>query len=183
MTPDFDDLVGADLDPAERARLERVHALLVAAGPPPEPAARVLPFRPRRRRGALLAIAAALAVAAFAIGAAVGNHTAGRSVDFVVTMDGTKTAPAASASLAVFETDAAGNWPMKMTVAGLGPRPSGRPFELWLTKNGKLAALCGSFVTNSKGSASVPLNAPYRFDAFDGWVVVEEGTTTPLLTT
>jgi hypothetical protein len=183
MTPEFDDLVGGDLDPAERARLERVHDLLVAAGPPPEPAAQVIPFRPPRRRGALLAVAAALAVAAFAIGAAVGNHTAGRSIDFVVTMDGTKTAPAASASLAVFDADAAGNWPMTMTVAGLGPRPSGRPFELWLTKNGKLAALCGSFVTNSKGSASVPLNAPYRFDDFDGWVVVVEGTTAPLLTT
>ena len=183
MTPEFDDLVGDDLDPAERARLERVHDLLVAAGPPPEPAARVVQLRPHRRRGALLALAAALAVAAFAIGAAVGNHTAGRSVDFVVTMEGTTTAPAASASLAVFERDAAGNWPMKMTVAGLDPRPSGRPFELWLTKNGKLAALCGSFATNPDGTASFPLNAPYRFDEFDGWVVVAEGTTTPLLTT
>jgi hypothetical protein len=182
MTPEFDDLVGDDLDPVERARLERVHDLLVAAGPPPEPAARVIPFRPRRRRAALLAIAAALAVAAFAIGAAVGNHTAGRSLDFVVTMEGTATAPAASASLAVFEADAAGNWPMKMTVAGLDPH-SGRPFELWLTKNGKLAALCGSFVTNADGSASVPLNAPYRFNEYDGWVVVVEGTRTPLLTT
>jgi hypothetical protein len=183
MTPEFDDLVGDDLDPAERARLVRVHDLLVAAGPPPEPAARVVPLRPGGRRGALLALAAALAVAAFAIGAAVGNHTAGRSVDFVVTMKGTTTAPAASASLAVFEVDAAGNWPMKMTVTGLDPRPSGRAFELWLTKDGKLAALCGSFVTDPEGSASVPLNAPYRFDAFDGWVVVAEGTTTPLLTT
>ena len=183
MTPEFDDLVGGDLDPAERARLERVHDLLLAVGPPPEPAARVIPLRPRRRRSALLVIAAALAVAAVAIGAAIGNHTAGRSVDFVVTMNGTKTAPAASASLAVFEADAAGNWPMKMTVAGLDPRPSGRPFEVWLTRNGKLAALCGSFVTDSAGSASVPLNAPYRFDDFDGWVVVVEGTTTPLLTT
>ncbi len=183
MTPDFDDLVGGELDPTERARLERVHELLVAAGPPPEPAARVIPFRPRRRRGALVAIAAALAVAAFAVGAAVGNHTAGRSVDFVVALEGTQTAPGSSASLTVFEDDAAGNWPMKMTVAGLAPRPSGRPFELWLTRNGKLAALCGSFVTNPEGSASVPLNAPYRFDDFDGWVVVVEGTTTPVLTT
>ena len=36
MSPDFDDLVGTDLDPAERARLERVHDLLMAAGPPPD---------------------------------------------------------------------------------------------------------------------------------------------------
>jgi hypothetical protein len=183
MTPEFDDLVGGDLDPAEHARLERVHDLLVAAGPPPEPAARVIPFRPRRRSGALLAIAAAVAVAAFAFGAAVGNHTAGRSVDFVVTMDGTRTAPTASASLAVFEIDAAGNWPMKMTVAGLDPRANGRPFELWLTKAGKLSALCGTFATGADGFASVSMNAPYDFDEYDGWVIVEEGTKTPLLTT
>ena len=40
MTPDFDELVGTDLDPAERERLERVHELLVAAGPPPDAATR-----------------------------------------------------------------------------------------------------------------------------------------------
>jgi len=182
--PDFDDLVGSDLDPAERARLERVHELLVAAGPPPEPPAVVLPFRSRRRRrGALLAVAAALAVAAFAIGAAVGNHSAGRSVDFVVSMSGTASAPSASASLTVYELDSAGNWPMRMDVAGLAPRSGRRPFELWLTRNGRLAALCGSFVTNTGGTANVPLNAPYRFDEYDGWVVVEEGTKTPLLAT
>ena len=35
MRPEFDELVGTDLDPAERARLEHVHDLLLAAGPPP----------------------------------------------------------------------------------------------------------------------------------------------------
>jgi hypothetical protein len=29
----------------------------------------------------------------------------------------------------------------------------------------------------------VPMNAPYNFTDFDGWVVVEEGSTAPLLTT
>ena len=184
MTPDFDDLVGTDLEPAERARLERVHDLLVAAGPPPEPSApAVVHPMPRRRRGALLAVAAALAVAAFAIGAAVGNHTAGRSVDRVVAMNGTNDASAASASLKVFAADDAGNWPMEMRVVRLEPSARGRPFELWLTKKGQLAALCGSFFTSADGSARVPLNAPYRFTDYDGWVVVEEGSKTPLLTT
>ena len=69
MTPEFDELVGQDLGREERERLERVHELLVAAGPPPDfPSARAVELRPRRRRGALLAIAAALAVAAFALG-------------------------------------------------------------------------------------------------------------------
>ena len=34
--PDFRDLVGEDLTPEERDRLEHVHELLIAAGPPPE---------------------------------------------------------------------------------------------------------------------------------------------------
>ena len=35
--PDFDELVGGDdLPGPERERLQRVHELLVAAGPPPE---------------------------------------------------------------------------------------------------------------------------------------------------
>jgi hypothetical protein len=158
MRPDFDELVGTDLAPGERERLERVHELLVAAGPPPPevvPVARVEP-QPHRRRGALLALAPS-----------------------------TRAAPSANAtaSLAVFDIDAAGNWPMELTVATLPPAQSGRPFELWLTRDGRLEALCGTFLTDADGSAVVPLNAPYRFDEFDGWVIVEEGSQEPLLTT
>jgi hypothetical protein len=72
---------------------------------------------------------------------------------------------------------------MELTVAGLPLSQSGRPYELWLTLDGELAALCGGFLTDADGSAVVPLNAPYRFDEFDGWVVVEVGSATPLLTT
>ncbi len=183
MRPDFDDLVGSDLDPQERARLERVHDLLIAAGPPPEPLGAPVALRPARRRGALLALAAALAVAAFALGAALVDGSSGRTVDFTETMAGTAAATDATASLAVFEIDAAGNWPMELTVSGLPPSASGRPFELWLTRGGELAALCGGFFTSASGDASVPINAPYRFDDFDGWVVVEAGSETPLLTT
>jgi anti-sigma-K factor RskA len=184
MRPDFDELVGSDLEPSERARLERVHELLVAAGPPPDPLdAAPSALRPTRRRGALLALAAAFAVAAFALGAALVDGSPGRSLDFTETMVGTAAAGDATASLAIYELDDAGNWPMELTVAGLPPAPSGRPFELWLTRGGELAALCGSFLTSSDGVASVPLNAPYRFDEFDGWVIVEEGSQTPLLST
>jgi hypothetical protein len=182
MRPDFDDLIGTDIEPSERARLERVHELLVEAGPPPE----LSPARPaqlghHRRRGALLAIAAALAVAAFALGAALVDS--GRSVDFVVSMNATAATPGASASLTVFELDDAGNWPMELTVAGLTPRAGDRPFQLWLTRKGEREALCGAFVTGADGAAVVPMNAPYSFDEYDGWVVVEEGSATPLLTT
>jgi len=187
MSPDFDELVGSDLGPTERARLERVHDLLVAAGPPPEfdPAseaeeAEVVELRPARRRGALVAIAAALAVALFAVGAAaVDGSTPVASRD--ISMTGTAAAPSAAASIDVHALDAAGNWPMTVAVEGL--ERSGRPFELWLTRDGDLAALCGSFLTDDRGAAVVPMNAPYDFSEYDGWVVVEEGSTTPLLTT
>jgi hypothetical protein len=183
--PDFDELVGTDLPVAERERLLRVHQLLLEAGPPPEvaPDTPVVELRPRRRRGVLLALAATFVAAAFAVGAFVGNRTAGPNVDFEVAMAGTPAVPGAAATLTVFDLDDAGNWPMEVAVDGLPPAESGQPFEMWLTKDGELAVLCGSFRTNEDGSASVPMNAPYKFKEFDGWVVVEEGTTEPLLTT
>ncbi len=136
---------------------------------------------PRRRRGALLAIAAAFAVTVVALGGALVRG--GGDDAFVISMTGTAAAPTASASLRVLELDDAGNWPMEVAVEGLQPAPSGGPFELWLTRDGELEGLCGSFLTNPFGAAVVPMNAPYHFDEYDGWVVVEEGSDTPLLTT
>jgi hypothetical protein len=148
--PSFDELVGNDVTPTERERMLRVHDLLIEAGPPPElPAEAPVPLHPRRRRGALLAIAAALSVTVFAVGVAVGDRPAGRDVDFVVAMSGTSAAAGASASLTVFDIDEAGNWPMELAVEGLEPAASGRPYELWLTKSGELEALCGGFLTNA----------------------------------
>lgn len=188
--PDFDDLVGSDVSGEERARLLRVHELLLEADPPPELGTieaatppRVVSARPRRRRMFALALAAAFATAAFALGTLVGNRTAGPNVDFTVAMKGTPAAATASASLAVYRLDKGGNWPLEVTVRGLKPARSGSPYELWLTKNGQLAELCGTFRTGADGSAKVPMNAPYRFSEYDGWVVVEHGSRTPLLTT
>jgi hypothetical protein len=187
--PDFDELVGRDLEGAERDRLLRVHELLVAAGPPPEfeperapepVAPRVAPLR-RRPRVALVALAAAFVVAAFGAGFFVGNR--GESAERVVAMAGTGQAAGASASLELFAADQAGNWPMELEIKGLTPAASGRAYELWLTKDGRLAALCGSFRAEPDGTTRVPLNAPYRLADFDSWVVVEEGSKTPLLTT
>ena len=154
MSPDFDELVGTDLAPDERERLERVHDLLVAAGPPPDADAQArVVVLPRRRRGALLAIAAALAVTVFALG---GALVRGGDDEFVISMAGTAAAPAASASLRVFELDDAGNWPMEVAVEGLQPASSGRAFELWLTRDGELEGLCGSFLTNRLRSRGRP---------------------------
>lgn len=181
---ELDDLIGGDLEPGERARLERVHALLQQAGPPPElppsldqapepQTARVIPF-PRRYRYTALAAAVVAACALFGVGYLAGGAGGSEPVR-TVAMSG---ASDASAQLDLFEKDAAGNWPMKLRVSGL---PEGR-YELWLTRGGELAEPCGAFAV-AAGETTVPLNAPYTLRDFDGWVVVPAGETGPVLTT
>jgi hypothetical protein len=181
--PDFRELVG-DLPQEERARLERIHELLIAAGPPPElPPALVEPdldlrdesvqFLPRRRAGFVLGIAAAVGVAAF-----LGGFLAGRAKEpftqvFDVPMQGTAQAAAASATIHVGKADEAGNWPLKLVVRGLKPLPKGQYYEMFLTKKHKPAATCGTFRIAQSGD-TVRLNAPYNFRSFDGWVVTLE---------
>jgi hypothetical protein len=193
--PNFEELVGGDeVTPAERERLRRVHELLVAAGPPPDlppvlerapiPGARVS-LLPRRRRGALLAFAAALAAAAFGAGYFVGDRGADSDVlprDFVLKMQGTQGAPSAVASLVVYEKDDDGNWPMELTARNLPPLGEDGRYELFLTRRGKLAASCGTFfVTSTKAVAH--LNAPYELRQYDGWVIVREGSREVLVRT
>jgi hypothetical protein len=184
--PDIRDIL-AELDPAEQERLRSVHELLVQAGPPPElppelvdvpqpEAGTVLPF-PRRHRTTVLAAAAAAAVILFGIGYVIGNGGSEEPA-FTVAMTG----GGATAELAVFNADAAGNWPMKLTVHDLRQLPGSKRYELWLTKSGKLVQPCGTFAV-SAGDADVPLNAPYRLRTYDGWVIVVEGTKTPVLRT
>jgi hypothetical protein len=184
--PDFDELVGSDLDASERARLERVHEALIEAGPPPDlaprlsapPTSNVVPLARRRRAWPVL-LAAAFGAVAFAIGFVVADG-GGRSTDRVIALTGSG---GAAASLVVFEIDDAGNWPMELEVEGLEPTSGGELYQLWLTKDGKLAALCGSFLAEPDGTTAVPMNAPWRFSEFDGWVVVEAGSEVPVLTT
>ena len=183
--PDFRELVG-DLPDEERARLERVHDLLIAAGPPPElPPALVEPepdldprdenvaFLPRRRAGFVLGIAAAVGVAAFLGGFLAGRQKEPFAEVFKVPMQGTAQAANASASIEVGKADAAGNWPLKVVVRGLKPLPKGQYYEMFLTKGHKPAATCGTFRVIQSGD-SVRLNAPYNFRSFDGWVVTRE---------
>jgi hypothetical protein len=191
LDPSFelDALVGDDLEPEERARLLRVHEMLLEAGPPPEltpnlrmpqapPRATVIAL-PRRRRGAALLIAAAFALAVFGAGWLGGAHTKTAHVAKTIAMSG---AGEARASLAVLRADPAGNWPMVMKISGLAALPSGQTYALWLTKHGELEASCGTF-TVGKGTTTVDLNAPYHLKEYDGWIIVRSGTTKPLLTT
>ena len=191
-TPDFDDLIGRDMSPEERARLQRVHELLVRAGPPPELSPEVElqpdmtlatrlggPARRGRRvhRRSLVLAAAALAVAGVFLGGYVAGNSGGGPKDAgTVEMKGTTAAPNALASLLVEPRDPGGNWTVRFTVEGLPKLPKGGYYVLYLTRHGKPAAPCGGFLTTSKGATVVWMNAPYDFRRFDrgGWVVTKQ---------
>jgi hypothetical protein len=193
--PNLRELLGDDVPRDELQRLGRVHELLVRAGPPPELPSELadppqpegaVALLPRHRWRTLAALAAALALAAFGAGwlaASSGDsdEAAFPAIDFRVPMHGTRAAPNAVASIAVAERDEAGNWPLAMTVRGLPDLRDGEEYELWLTKDGKLAALCGPFRTDGDNVAY--LNAPYRLRSYDGWVVTRAGDKRFLLKT
>lgn len=184
--PEFRDLVGDELPAEERARLERVHDLLVEAGPPPElpPSLAEAPHRraqqpppwlPRRRVGAALSLAAAIAVVAFLGGYVAGfRHNTNFNSTRQLSMQGTAAAPrGARAEIKLGASDEGGNWPMVVTVRGL-PRLSGQAYyELFLTQNGKPIAPCGGFNVKP-GTTTVQFTVPYSLKRFDGWVVTRQ---------
>jgi hypothetical protein len=185
--PDFRELVGGeDLSPEESARLERVHEMLVAAGPPPELPPRLadlepaphedspVEFLPRRRVGLALALAAALALVTFVGGFVAGQrHGSTFPTKFTVPMHGTPIASNASAQIKVGADDSSGNWPLEVVVHGLKQLPKGQYYEMYLTRNGKAVATCGTFRLAS--GDSVRLNAPYNLHHYNGWIVTREG--------
>jgi hypothetical protein len=182
--PDLRDLLGDDVPDDERARLERVHRLLVEAGPPPEltpelarplvpdeDAAAVVPFLPRRRRGLSLALAATVGVLAFFGGVLWGQSQNTFDGTRTVTMHGVGTGRAALASIEIGDEDAAGNWPMLVHVRGLKPLPKDQYYELFLARKGKPIASCGTFNVRPGDKTDFRITVAYRLKRFDGWVV------------
>jgi hypothetical protein len=178
--PEFRDLIGGDLPPRERERLERVHEMLIAAGPPPElppeleeaPDGRSGAIReveptglPRRRVGAALALAAAIALIAFVGGYIAGNSKSGpfESVRSVKLAN-----REASAVVKFGPKDKNGNTPMLLKVEGLKKLPERDYYTLYMTKKGKPIVVCGSF--NVRGPQSTTVRFPVAYDPanFDG---------------
>jgi hypothetical protein len=167
MTREFNDWVDVEgLTPAERERLERVHALLVEAGPPPEltaaieqPPAQVIQFPVWRRRPLVAALAAAVAVAgaAFGGGYVVGNDNGGVKAAQVMSLRGQSNE---LASLRIGTPDAVGNSPMILTVTGL-PQLEHGYYELFTWRHGKPSYPCGGF-RMERGTTSVHLTVPYE---------------------
>ncbi len=191
--PDFDDLIGADLTPEERARLYRTHELLVEAGPPPElsPELDAVPwpddalqplFGRRHKRGGarrVLLLAAAL-VTAVVVGLLIGQATSSSDTATslkakqTVQLRGTALARGAFATLKLGKEDGAGNWPMVLHITGLPRLSNGGYYALYLTKGGRPLVSCGTI--NVDGATSVRLSAAYVLEHFDknGWVVVRQ---------
>ena len=184
--PDFDQLIGADVDSAERARLRTVHALLVEAGPPPELSPQMaagptlgmtMTRRPPRARRRVMLLAATIVVLALAFlgGYIAGNRGGGTASAEIMKLGGTQAAPAALASLRIAPVDTAGNWPMRLSVKGLPMLKGGSYYEVYLMRDGKPFAPCGAFKVSPNDATVVNLNAPYRLKHGDSWVITLQG--------
>jgi hypothetical protein len=182
--PDFRDLVGNDLSPAERERLEQVHNLLVAAGPPPElPQAlaqaprqegRLVELARNRLRTGLV-LAAALVIAAFGVGYFFGaqgeesNPAAFTAVKTAVL----GASPDRLAVVSIGEQDADGNWLMVVTVEGLDHLSGGDYYTLFMTRGTTRKVTCGTFNVDDEGVTTIRLSVAYDVSRFDGLMLAE----------
>lgn len=179
--PDFRELVGEDLTPEELERLRRADALLraVPAPPPHVPhsltqsvarvAERSVPPWSRRRLALGIALAAALAAAAFGLGRWTDNGDF--ETRFTVPMQPTESARDAAAVIRVGARDEeSGNWELELDVSGLPDLPEGEFYYLWLAKDGEWEASCGTFSVGADDT-TVHMTVSYRLSDYDTWVV------------
>ena len=187
MTADFDQMVDlTGVSPEDRARMLRVHELLVSAGPPVElpseledapsdvGGAEVIAFPRRRRTAAAISIAAAVAVACFSGGYILANQAHHNSSLHAVRVVGLSGEQNSLASLRVGAADANGNWPVQLTVQGLPPlHGTDSHYLLMLTHNGKPTWVCGMFKVGKDGATTVTFSVPYRITGQTKWAVTE----------
>jgi hypothetical protein len=186
--PNFEELVGEDVPAEDRARLRRVHDLLVAAGPVPElPPGLEEPsigreaerrrqhegafqLLPRRRVGAALALAAAIALIAFVGGYIAGFQRNGFSSQYSVRMHAVA-GEAASGDIKIGTRDSHGNLPLRLEVRNLPALKNGY-YEMYLTRGGHRLT-CGTLQGAGSSTVSVRLSVPYQLGKGDGWIVVK----------
>lgn len=173
----FEDWIDVEgLTPSERARLERVHELLLEAGPPAalpsrleHPPAQVIPFRSRRRTGLVALLAAAILVAAAFAGGYFTGRGGGMHVVREVSLQ--SSGGGAFASLDVGRRYESGNWPIEMTVKGLPEQANAKAYYLLLLwRNGKPAGVCGAFRV-SGDQTKLHFDVPYAITPSTRWVV------------
>jgi len=185
--PDFNELVGDDVPVAETDRLRRAHDLLLAAGPLPElPPGLAEPnvgerrtrrdenvyqLLPRRRTGAALALAAAIALIAFLGGYLSGYRHNGFTAQYSVPMHASA-GLGGSAQIKIGERDSHGNLPLRLEIKGL-PKLNAGYYEMYLTR-GKHIWTCGTFTAGGQKTVKVMLSVPYQLQNGDGWIVTKE---------
>ncbi len=177
---DLRELVGDDVAGEQLERLRSADALLRSVAPPPEVPASLRSSvigraRPRERLFTPLrlafagAAAATLAALSFAVGAwLAADDFAERAA---IPMEATREVPDASAVIRLGEPDASGNWRMRLEARGLPELPPRAYYVVWLERDGEYGGTCGTFRVGDDGSAEVEMNASYRLDDFDAWVV------------
>jgi hypothetical protein len=186
VSPNFDELIGGDVDRGERERLRKVHELLVTAGPPEELPPHIeagptlamtlaKPQKPARRRVALLAATICVLALAFLGGYLAGNKGGGLATGQTMQLAGTKVAPSALASLKLLPEDSSGNIPMTLTATGLPKLNRGWYYEVYLVRKSKIIGQCGWFVSRGADRGiDVTLTAPYDVQSGDTWIVAKK---------
>ncbi len=188
MTRDFDELIGTEgLPEGERARLERVHAMLLAAGPPPDltlalqraPQPAATRRTPRfagllqRPMFAAAGYTTVVAAACFGVGFVLGNTSTSANVRVVgaVSMQGTAVHNE-EASIKVGAADSDGNWPLELKVDNL-PRLANKSsyYVLALERKGQRSLFCGMFTVSADGTTNVRFSVPYKITKSSKWVV------------
>jgi hypothetical protein len=119
-----------------------------------------------------------LALVLFGLGWLLGGGGGGRQEVRSYELSG---AGGATGTVTVFRADDAGNWPLELSVTGLPTSSSRAPtYQLWLSDRGRPTRAVGAFLTR-EGEADVELSVPTQPSAVDGWVVLVEGSTEPVL--
>jgi hypothetical protein len=105
----------------------------------------------------------------------------GHHYRFAVPLHATSWAPQAHGVIKVAERDdETGNSQIELRVSGLPKLSGDRYYVLWLAKDGRYAATCGTFNVGN-GATTVDMTVSYRLANYDAWVVSTRVENSPWL--